>query len=65
MPAIARIPPASGPGLFHKRLIGPRLRARNAVTQAGEVALAVQVLNRMIREVKPVIRQAPSERQQT
>ena len=38
----------------YKRLIGPRLRARNAVTQAGEVALAVQVLNRMIREVKPV-----------
>ena len=38
----------------YKRLIGPRLRARNAATQAGEVALAVQVLNRMIREAKPV-----------
>ncbi len=38
----------------YKHLIGPRLRARNAVTQAGEVALAVQVLNRMIHEAKPV-----------
>ena len=38
----------------YKHLIGPRLRGRNAVTQAGEVALAVQVLNRMIREAKPV-----------
>ena len=32
----------------YKYLIGPRLRARNAATQAGEVALAVQVINRMI-----------------
>ncbi len=38
----------------YKRLIGPRLRTRNALTQAGEVALAVQVLNRTIREAKPV-----------
>lgn len=38
----------------HKHLIGPRLRGRNAITQAGEVALAAQVLNRMIREAKPV-----------
>ena len=32
----------------YKRLIGPKLRARNAAAQAGEVALAIQVLNRMI-----------------
>ena len=38
----------------YKHLIGPRLRARIAATQAGEVALAIQVLNRMIREAKPV-----------
>ena len=38
----------------YKRLIGPRLQARSAAAQAGEVALAVQVLNRMIREAKPV-----------
>ncbi len=38
----------------YKHLIGPRLRARNAAAQAGEVALAIQVLNRMIREAKPV-----------
>ena len=39
----------------YKRLIGPRLRARNVAAQAGEVALAVQVLNRMIRQAKPVM----------
>ena len=38
----------------YKHLIGPRLRARSAAAQAGEVALAIQVLNRMIREAKPV-----------
>ncbi len=38
----------------HKHLIGPRLRARGAAAQAGEVALAVQALNRMIRDAKPV-----------
>ena len=38
----------------YKHLIGPRPRARNALAQAGEVTLAVQVLNRMIREAKPV-----------
>ncbi len=38
----------------YKHLIGPRLRARSTLAQAGEVALAVQVLNRMIREAKPV-----------
>jgi len=38
----------------YKRLISPKLRARNSLAQEGEVALAVQVLNRMIREAKPV-----------
>ncbi len=38
----------------YKGLIGPKLRARHRDTQAGEVALAVQVLNRMMREAKPV-----------
>ena len=38
----------------YKRLIGPKLRARNALAQAGEVALAVKVLNRMMQEAKPV-----------
>jgi len=38
-----------------KGLIGPKLRARHRDAQAGEVALAVQVLNRMIREAKQVI----------
>ena len=38
----------------YKRLLGPKLRARNVAVQAGEVALAVQVLNRMIRQAKPV-----------
>ena len=39
----------------YKGLIGPKLRARHRDAQAGEVALAVQVLNRMIRVAKPVI----------
>ena len=38
----------------YKHLIGPKLRARGRAGQGGEVALAVQVLNRMIREAKPV-----------
>jgi hypothetical protein len=38
----------------YKHLIGPKLRARTDAGQQGEVALAVQVLNRMIREAKPV-----------
>ncbi len=37
----------------YKHLIGPKLRARNRLGQFGEVALAVQVLNRMIRKAKP------------
>ena len=38
----------------YKHLIGPKLRARTRSGQNGEVALAVQVLNRMIRTVKTV-----------
>ena len=37
----------------YKHLIGPKLRARTRPGQGGEVALAVQVLNRMIRSAKP------------
>ena len=38
----------------YKHLIGPKLCARTRPGQQGEVALAVQVLNRMIRTAKPV-----------
>ena len=38
----------------YKHLIGPKLRARSRPAQHGEVALAAQVLNRMIRTAKPV-----------
>ena len=38
----------------YKHLIGPKLRARSRPAQHGEVALAIQVLNRMIRTAKPV-----------
>jgi len=38
----------------YKALIGSRLRARTLVDQEGEVALGVEVLNRMIRVAKPV-----------
>jgi len=38
----------------YKRLIGPKLRARNLPGQQGEVALAVLALNRMIRIAKPI-----------
>ena len=37
-----------------KHLVGPKLRARGRPAQHGEVALAIQVLNRMIRTAKPV-----------
>ena len=37
-----------------KAIIGPRLRARTLPAQRGEAAIAVQVLNRMIRVAKPV-----------
>ena len=35
-------------------LIGPRLRARGLAHQHGEIALGVEVLNRVIRVAKPV-----------
>ena len=38
----------------YKHIIGPRLRARSSDGQQGEVAIAVQVLNRMIRTAKPI-----------
>ena len=38
----------------YKHLIGPRLRARTLLAQQGEAAIAVSVLNRMIRIAKPV-----------
>jgi hypothetical protein len=38
----------------HKHLTGPKLRARNLPGQRGEVALAVQALNRMILVAKPI-----------
>ena len=37
----------------YKHLIGPKLRARTRPGQRGEVALAIQVLNRMIRTARP------------
>ena len=37
----------------HKSLIGPKLSARGLPTQQGEAAIAVEVLNRMIRVAKP------------
>ena len=38
----------------HKGLIGPKLRARSLPAQQGETAIAVAVLNRMIRVAKPI-----------
>jgi len=38
----------------YKGLIGPKLRARSLPAQRGEAAIAVEVLNRMIRVAKPV-----------
>ena len=38
----------------YKHLIGPKLHARSWPGQQGEVALAVQVLNRMTRTAKPL-----------
>ena len=37
----------------YKHLIGPKLRARTLPGQQGKVAIAVNVLNRMIRTGKP------------
>jgi hypothetical protein len=38
----------------YKALIGPRLRARSLPAQQGEAAIAVGVLNCMIRAAKPI-----------
>ncbi len=38
----------------YKRLIGSRLRARTLTAQQGEAAIAVAVLNQMIRIAKPI-----------
>ena len=38
----------------YKGIIGPKLRARGLPAQQGEVAVAAEVLNRMIRVAKPV-----------
>jgi hypothetical protein len=38
----------------YKMIIGPRPRARSLPAQQGEAAIAVAVLNRMIRTAKPV-----------
>ena len=38
----------------YKAAIGPRLHARTFLTQRGEAAIAVEVLNRMIRAAKPI-----------
>ena len=43
----------------YKHSIGPKLRARSSEDQQGEAALAVQVLNRMIRTARPVSLRAP------
>ncbi len=38
----------------YKHLIGPKLRARSLPAQKGEVAIAVAVLDTMVRTAKPV-----------
>ena len=38
----------------YKHLIGPELRARTLFAQQSEAAVAVAVLDRMIRVAKPV-----------
>ncbi len=38
----------------YKAIVGPRLRARTLPGQQGEAAIAVRVLNRMIRVAKPI-----------
>ncbi|WP_239479400.1 hypothetical protein [Lichenicola cladoniae] len=38
----------------YKHSIGPKLRARSTDGQQGEVAIAVNALNRMIRTAKPI-----------
>ncbi len=43
----------------YKRLIGSRLRARTLTAQQGEAAIAVAVLNQMIRIAKPILVRRP------
>ena len=43
----------------YKHSIGPKLRARSCDGQQGEAAIAVQILNRMIRTARPVSVRAP------
>jgi hypothetical protein len=38
----------------YKAIIGPKLRARRLPAQQSEVAIAAEVLNRMIRVAKPI-----------
>ncbi len=38
----------------YKAIIGPKLRARSLLAQQGETAIAVEVLNQMIRVAKPI-----------
>jgi hypothetical protein len=38
----------------YKAIIGPKLRARSMLAQQGEIAIAVEVLNHIIRVVKPI-----------
>src|SRR5215213_43092 len=53
-PAMARRSHAETALGRYKATIGPRLRARGLPAQQGEAAIAVEVLNRMIRVAKPV-----------
>ena len=43
----------------YKQTIAPKLRARSCDGQQGEAAIAIQILNRMIRIAKPVSVRAP------
>ncbi len=56
---VSSTPRRAGPVItkdgWYKYLIGPKLCARSLASQRGEVAIAVAVLNRMIRTAKPVI----------
>jgi hypothetical protein len=38
----------------YKSIIGSRLRAHTFAAQQGEIAIAVEALNRMIRIAKPI-----------
>ncbi|HVI79062.1 MAG TPA: hypothetical protein VM715_13035 [Candidatus Acidoferrum sp.] len=38
----------------YKAIIGPKLRARSMPAQQGETAIAIEVLNQMIRVAEPI-----------